>query len=156
MDNGVHLDYLHASLELAVNTTVALHQSPQGVPVRHLLNQAASAGTATTAKDSMDIVFDKFWVDVGADSLRRKLYDPEVEAEAGAEPMNSNDQRVSAVGRLAFFPQFATFPVYYVDEDMTGVPAMLLFCTDLSPSSFAPSPSAPQPRCSGFLLSLLQ
>lgn len=73
----------------------------------------------------MDINFDKFWVDVGADSLRRKLFDPEGEdaAEAGSQPMNSNDQLVSSVGRLAFFPQFATFPVYYVDEDMTGTPA---------------------------------
>ena len=83
-----------------------------------------SAGTASTTKDAMSIIFDKFWVDVGANSLRRKLADPEEgEPEAGAAQMDSNDKLVSSMGRLAFIPQFANFPVYYVDEDMTGMHA---------------------------------
>eukprot|EP00892_Ulva_mutabilis_P006536 jgi/Ulvmu1/4254/UM193_0002.1 len=92
----------------------------------------SASGTASTTKDAMSIMFDKFWVDVGADALRRKLADPEAgQSEAGAAIMNSKDKLVTSIGCLAFIPQFANFPVYYVDEDIT------VFCFTVLSSTIA-------------------
>lgn len=59
---------------------------------------------------SMDIVFDKFWVDQGADNLRKSIDDPALR--------DRGDHLVTAVGRLGFIRPLAVFPVLYMDEDM--------------------------------------
>lgn len=64
------------------------------------------------AKDetSLEISFERFWVDVGAENLRS-------ETPAASSSQFSVDSLIGAAGRTAFFPQFAVFPVLYVDSD---------------------------------------
>jgi hypothetical protein len=59
---------------------------------------------------SMDILFDKFWVDRGAETLRRSIDNP--------ASRTSWDDLVTTVGRLGFIRPLAVFPVLYMDDDM--------------------------------------
>lgn len=60
--------------------------------------------------DTVDISFNQFWVDK-VDALRL-----DVPEDAGTS--DTGDKVVGAIGRGAFFPQFAVFPVLYLDEDI--------------------------------------
>lgn len=70
------------------------------------------------AKDggTLQLNFDRFWVDLGASSLR-----PSLEGGGDAPQSSSTtplDGFVGALGRAAFLPQFAVFPVLYVDDQL--------------------------------------
>ncbi|KAG2434107.1 hypothetical protein HXX76_007834 [Chlamydomonas incerta] len=73
-----------------------------------------SAGGTMARKydDAVEVSFDRFWVDFGADSLRADL-----PADA-AKQLFTPDGVVGALGRAAFFPQLAVFPVLYLDSDL--------------------------------------
>ncbi|CAL5222887.1 g5315 [Coccomyxa viridis] len=75
----------------------------------------SSSGTLL-AKDpnTVEVSFDKFWVDFGSTKLRPTL--AEGDAKTGAAGVF--DSAVQTIGRAAFFPQFALFPVRYLDSDM--------------------------------------
>lgn len=80
-----------------------------------LLDQGwLNAAGAMFAKDDtvVEISFDRFWADFG-DSLRT-----EPPPASGGAMAASIDAAIGAAGRAAFFPQFALFPVLYVDADL--------------------------------------
>lgn len=62
---------------------------------------------------SMDIEFDKFWVDMGADNLRGSI-----EAPSSGAVQDRWDNLISWMGRLGFIRPLAIFPVLYLDEDL--------------------------------------
>lgn len=62
--------------------------------------------------DTVEVAFDKFWLDIGSTKLR----DSGPEGLAGVK--GAVDAAVNAVGQAAFFPQFAVFPVKYLDTDL--------------------------------------
>lgn len=72
------------------------------------------AGTMEMTDTTMDIEFDKFWVDMGADGLRGSLDD----AGSGDAGQDRWDNLISWMGRLGFIRPLAIFPVLYLDEDM--------------------------------------
>jgi hypothetical protein len=63
---------------------------------------------------SMDIVFDQFWVDVGEGNLRESIDGP----SSGDVGQDRWDSLLSWLGRLGFIRPLAVFPVLYFDEDM--------------------------------------
>lgn len=63
---------------------------------------------------SMDIVFEKFWVDMGAENLRKSIDEP----SRGDEVQDRWDSLISWMGRLGFIRPLAVFPVLYFDEDL--------------------------------------
>ncbi|MEW5318229.1 MAG: hypothetical protein WDW38_009467 [Sanguina aurantia] len=70
---------------------------------------SASGGLAAKDDDTVELHFDKFWIDGGADGLRPTL------TEGTSQP---SDSMITAVGKAGFLPQFAVFPVAYLDEDL--------------------------------------
>ncbi|GFR48774.1 hypothetical protein Agub_g10595 [Astrephomene gubernaculifera] len=74
-----------------------------------------SAGGTMARKydDAVEITFDRFWVDVGADSLRADL------PRDASSSLLTADGIIGALGRAAFFPQLAVFPVLYLDSDIS-------------------------------------
>ncbi|KAF5842800.1 hypothetical protein DUNSADRAFT_5172 [Dunaliella salina] len=66
---------------------------------------------------SVEIRFDRFWVDFG-EGLREDVL-PEGSQEGSGYLATTIDQVVGSIGRAAFFPQFAVFPIHYLDDDMT-------------------------------------
>lgn len=70
--------------------------------------------------DKLELHFDRFWVDLG-DKLRPELPAADAPADgASAAGGTSGSDWISAIGRAAFFPQFAIFPVMYLDADVAG------------------------------------
>jgi hypothetical protein len=65
-------------------------------------------------EQSMNIEFQKFWVDVGADSLRESIDGP----SSGDEVQDRWDKLISWMGRLGFIGQLAVFPVLYFDDEL--------------------------------------
>ncbi|KXZ55563.1 hypothetical protein GPECTOR_2g1112 [Gonium pectorale] len=74
-----------------------------------------SAGGTMARKydDAVEITFDRFWVDIGADGLRDDLG-----PDASSASLLTVDGIIGAMGRAAFFPQLAVFPVLYLDSDL--------------------------------------
>lgn len=74
-----------------------------------------SAGGKMVRKydNAVEVIFDRFWVDVGPDSLRADL-----DLQGPTGPSAAIDQIIGAMGRSAFFPQLAVFPVMYLDSDL--------------------------------------
>lgn len=56
----------------------------------------------------VEIHFDKFWIDMG-DRLRSQVAEADIQ-----DPISKT---IMQLGRASFFPQFATFPVLYLDQD---------------------------------------
>ncbi|GLC40703.1 hypothetical protein PLESTB_000031000 [Pleodorina starrii] len=73
-----------------------------------------SAGGTMARKydDAVEVTFDRFWVDMGADSLRADL------PPDASSSLLTADGIIGALGRAAFFPQLAVFPVLYLDSDL--------------------------------------
>ncbi|EFJ49410.1 hypothetical protein VOLCADRAFT_89810 [Volvox carteri f. nagariensis] len=73
-----------------------------------------SAGGTMDRKydDAVEVTFDRFWVDVGADGLRADL------PPDASSSLLTADGIIGALGRAAFFPQLAVFPVLYLDKDL--------------------------------------
>jgi hypothetical protein len=65
------------------------------------------------------VKFDCFWVDIGTDSPRPGP--PASSTSESVKDWGRADTIMSAVGRAVFFPQFAIFPVRYLDQDIAGV-----------------------------------
>lgn len=71
----------------------------------------SASGTISAADDATLLLhFDRFWVDLGQDSLRPELGD----AKGGAW-QRLLDAAVGAMGRAAFLPPLARFPVDHLD-----------------------------------------
>jgi hypothetical protein len=95
------------------------------------------AGTMeASGHDELTLNFDRFWVDVGADNLRPDSPTTDSRAQAA---WGLGDQAITTLGRAAFFPQFARFPVLYLDQDIAGAQVIQLRCT-LFDSRQAPCP----------------
>ncbi|KAG2491879.1 hypothetical protein HYH03_009831 [Edaphochlamys debaryana] len=73
-----------------------------------------SAGGTMARKydDAVEVMFDRFWVDLGAGNLRADL------PPDAATSLLSPDGVTGFLGRAAFFPQLAVFPVMYLDNDL--------------------------------------
>ncbi|GIL79785.1 hypothetical protein Vretimale_12411 [Volvox reticuliferus] len=73
-----------------------------------------SAGGTMARKydDAVEVAFDRFWMDMGADSLRADL------PPDASSSLLTADGIIGALGRAAFFPQLAVFPVLYLDNDL--------------------------------------
>ncbi|KAK9823596.1 hypothetical protein WJX72_004114 [[Myrmecia] bisecta] len=69
---------------------------------------SASGSFSTKDADTVTLNFDRFWVDRGSKPLRPELPDESARWDAV----------VGALGRLSFLPQFAVFPVLYLDDDL--------------------------------------
>ena len=64
--------------------------------------------------DSVEVSFDRFWVD-GPSTLREDIPPSETWNNGG---LNLGvDNVVSSLGKTAFFPQLAVFPILYIDPD---------------------------------------
>lgn len=73
--------------------------------------------------DSVEVSFDRFWVD-GPSTLREDIPLSETWSNGG---LNLGvDSVVSLLGKTAFFPQLAIFPILYLDQDLCvfSFPAM--------------------------------
>ncbi|KAG1656534.1 hypothetical protein FOA52_005560 [Chlamydomonas sp. UWO 241] len=68
------------------------------------------SGTAGEGGDSVRLAFDAFWVDREG-ALRLEL-------PAGDSGASTMDGVIGSLGRAAFFPQFAVFPVLYLDPEI--------------------------------------
>lgn len=73
-----------------------------------------SAGGSLSKKydDAVEVHFDRFWVD-GSDSLR-----PDLPPGSSSTGSSTVDSVIGSIGRAAFFPQLAVFPVLYLDEQL--------------------------------------
>jgi hypothetical protein len=65
--------------------------------------------------DTLQLTFEKFWIDVGTEEPRSER---EIEAADSFGAGANLDRLIGTIGRAAFFPQFAVFPVLYVDSDI--------------------------------------
>ena len=64
--------------------------------------------------DSVEVSFDRFWVD-GPSTLREDIPPSETWNNGG---LNLGvDNVISSLGKTAFFPQLAVFPILYIDPD---------------------------------------
>ncbi len=64
---------------------------------------------ATKTSLPPQVVFDTFWFDLGEDNLRKHIYFSDTATAA--------DSFVTIIGRLAFLPMFARFPVHALDSE---------------------------------------
>ncbi|CAL8471769.1 g11311 [Coccomyxa elongata] len=74
---------------------------------------SSSGRLFSNAADTVEVAFDKFWVDIGSTKLRHSGTEGSSSGMKGAV-----DAAVNAIGRAAFFPQLAVFPVKYLDADL--------------------------------------
>lgn len=65
--------------------------------------------------DSVEVTFERFWID-GPSTLREDI--PEAERWTNSGLDLGVDSVVSTMGRTAFFPQLAVFPILYLDQDL--------------------------------------
>jgi len=72
---------------------------------------SASGSLTALGRDSLTLHFDRFWVDRGSTPLRPII--SQRQADKGWDGFITN------IGRLTFFDNLATFPVLYVDEELT-------------------------------------
>eukprot|EP00877_Chromochloris_zofingiensis_P007624 jgi/Chrzof1/3114/Cz12g12150.t1 len=77
---------------------------------------SAAGSLSSGGDDKVCIQFDEFWFDLGADNLRPEL----TPADQGLQPPMPAwaDQMIGVLGRAAFLPQFAVFPVLYLDDQL--------------------------------------
>ena len=64
--------------------------------------------------DSVEISFQRFWID-GPSTLREDIPEEEKWTNGGLDL--GVDSVVSMMGKAAFFPQLAVFPILYLDQD---------------------------------------
>lgn len=75
----------------------------------------SAAGTMSRKyDDSVEINFHQFWID-GPETLRVDIPSTTLSSPGGGLDI---DSVISTLGRSAFFPQLAIFPILYLDEDM--------------------------------------
>lgn len=86
---------------------------------------SASGTFQTLGANKVQISFNDFWVDMGADALR-EVYCERPSAVTGNiftwtkafTDAAMIDRVIGTMGRAAFFPSLSTFPVLYVDQDI--------------------------------------
>ncbi|KAL6763486.1 hypothetical protein V8C86DRAFT_2496193 [Haematococcus lacustris] len=121
-----HISSMSSSMMGAVFEPILYKVSGDGSLVSNVRYQApivnagwlsASGSMRPKFDAAVEVNFDKFWVDLGPDKLR-----PSLSGSAAAKRMLGLDVDVDAVissiGRAAFFPQFAVFPVHYLDNEL--------------------------------------
>jgi len=62
--------------------------------------------------DTVEVAFTDFWVDYGAQALRKDI------TQGIRRAPGTLDQVITQLGRLAFFPQLSVYPVLYLDADL--------------------------------------
>jgi len=78
----------------------------------------SAAGTIHCIYDaSVELRFERFWVDLG-EGLREDVVTQGSQKGSGYIA-TAVDQVIGSIGRAAFFPQFAVFPIHYLDDELT-------------------------------------
>jgi hypothetical protein len=112
------LDICRGRIDSAWEICIGMHVSAPSVRQRAPAAYGAPAGKMKAkGQQEVELHFDKFWVDLGHENLRPDAPPASKSSEAH---WGLGDKTITALGKAAFFPQFAVFPVRYLDDDIAG------------------------------------